>query len=271
MSIKFLSTATKKFAILVLLLATFGVTMVYSQNEVELKELGKWNQDKLGRIIQNKPETSPAQIDFISSQFLGTPYVTNTLTGDIDTPEVFTVNLNGMDCFTFVDYVEALRLSDTVEDCDTNLKNTRYKNGKVSFYNRNHFFSDWPINNSSHVTEITYEVGGSNAVAVQKTLNLKDDGSTYLPGIPTVPRWIYYIPSFKINDDLIGKLQTGDYIGMYTDIEGLDVSHTGILIKNENGVFLRHASSKKSNRKVVDEDFREYISNVPGIVVYRPK
>ena len=97
MCIKFLSTAAKKFAILVLLLAMFGVTMVYSQNEVEIKQLGKWNQDKLGRIIQNKPATSPAQIDFISSQFLGTPYVANTLTGNINTPEVFTVNLNGMD------------------------------------------------------------------------------------------------------------------------------------------------------------------------------
>ena len=58
---------------------------------------------------------------------------------------------------------------------------------------------------------------------------------------------------------------------MYTEIDGLDVTHTGIIIKNDDGVFLRHASSKKSNQKVVDEDLQKYIKNVPGIVVYRPQ
>ncbi len=114
-------------------------------------------------------------------------------------------------------------------------------------------------------------MGGSKAIAVNKSLNLKADGSTYLPGIPIVNREFYYIPTQEIDEDVLIKLRSGDYVGMYTDKDGLDVTHTGIVIKKDNGIYLRHASSKKGNERVVDENFLEYVQNVPGIVVYRPK
>jgi hypothetical protein len=63
---------------------------------------------------------------------------------------------------------------------------------------------------------------------------------------------------------------SGDFVGIYTDKEGLDVSHTGIIIKKDGKVFLRHASSKEKNQKVVDENLSEYMKNKPGLVVYRP-
>jgi len=262
---------TKALLSFVLLMIFITPQIASSGEKTEIIKLGKWNQDKLQKIIANKPETTSEQIDFFSEQFLGTPYEANTLTGDINTPEIFTVDLKAMDCFTYIDYVEALRLSVRLDEFDPNLKDIRYKNAKVSFQNRNHFFSDWPISNNDNVTDVTYEIGGNNAVAVEKSLNLKSDGSTFLPGIPVVPREFYYIPSSAIDDELVSKLRTGDYIGMYTEIDGLDVTHTGIVIKQDEGVFLRHASSKKSNQKVVDENLKEYTKNVPGIVVYRPR
>ena len=262
---------TKVLMSFVLVIAFVTPLIAYSEESKQIIELGKWNQDKLEGIILNKPVTTPSQIDFLSKQFLGTPYEGHTLTGDINTPEIFTVNLEGMDCFTYIDYIEALRLSNTLDDFNTNLKNIRYKDSDISFQARNHFFSDWPIQNKINVKDITHEVGGKNTVLVEKNLNLKTDGSTFLPGIPVVTREFYYIPSSAVNNEIISKLRTGDYIGMYTDIDGLDVTHTGIIIQNDNGVFLRHASSKKSNQKVVDEDLKEYIKNVPGVVVYRPQ
>ena len=69
---------------------------------------------------------------------------------------------------------------------------------------------------------------------------------------------------------MVGNIKSGDYIGIYTEIPGLDVTHTGIAIKKGDKTYLRHASSKKSNQKVVDEDFKEYAAKVPGIVIYRP-
>ena len=69
---------------------------------------------------------------------------------------------------------------------------------------------------------------------------------------------------------LFRSLQTGDYVGIYTDKEGLDVSHTGIIIRKGGVVFLRHASSKEKNQKVVDEVLSGYMQNKPGLVIYRP-
>jgi hypothetical protein len=66
----------------------------------------------------------------------------------------------------------------------------------------------------------------------------------------------------------LSKLKSGDFVGIYTDEEGLDASHTGIIIKKTGKVFLRHASSK--SQKVVDEDLSEYMKNKPGLIVYRP-
>lgn len=254
----------------------FVLTFIFSidgkaQQNIEIIELGRWNEDSLSAILNGKPDTTQRQVEFLSGNFLGTPYKGATLTGDINTPEIFTINLRGMDCFTYIDYVEALRLSDEYEEFGPNLKNIRYKGGKVSFQNRNHFFSDWPEDNSGNIIDVTYKVGGGKAIAVNKSLNLKRDGSPFLPGIPVVNREFYYIPATEIDDDVLIKLRSGDYVGIYTDKEGLDVTHTGIFIRKDDRVYLRHASSKKGNQKVVDEDFIEYVQNVPGIVVYRPK
>ncbi|MHC4725403.1 MAG: N-acetylmuramoyl-L-alanine amidase-like domain-containing protein, partial [Planctomycetota bacterium] len=84
-------------------------------------------------------------------------------------------------------------------------------------------------------------------------------------------RKITYIPSESIDNDILKKMNTGDYAGIYTNLDGLDVSHTGIIIKKKDKVYLRHASSKDMYRKVVDEDLIEYFKNKPGILVYRSK
>ncbi len=65
-------------------------------------------------------------------------------------------------------------------------------------------------------------------------------------------RDITYIPSASIDENTLSLLEEGDYIGIYTDLAGLDVTHTGIFIRGENGPVLRNASSLSSNMQVVD-------------------
>lgn len=69
---------------------------------------------------------------------------------------------------------------------------------------------------------------------------------------------------------VLNNLKTGDYIGIYSPIKGLDVSHTGIVIRKNNQVLYRNASSLSKNMKVVDTNFLEYISSKTGIIVLRP-
>jgi hypothetical protein len=234
---------------------------------------GKFSLEELDHIIResSKIKAVDTRIAFLSRQFLGMDYIESTLIGDINTPEVFVINLKGVDCFTFIDYIEAMRLSDSFSEFKNNLKKIRYKSGRVTFKNRNHFFTDWIEFNSDFVNDVTDEISNKKFIRVIKTLNEKENGIYFLPGIKPFQRQITYIPSDRIDEPIINKLRTGDYIGVYSKIKGLDVSHVGIIIKDNDKVYLRHASSSAKNRKVVDKDFMQYIVDKTGIIVLRAK
>jgi len=233
--------------------------------------LGLWTQERLESIMLKSSEIKEAglRISVISAEFIDTPYKESTLIGDINIPEVLVVNLEGVDCFTFIDYIEALRLSDSFPEFVKNIKRVRYRYGVVSFENRNHFFTDWRQYNYDIVEDITEQIGRQKVKGYIKVLNKKRDGTFFLQGIRPVKRMIKYIPSDAIDNSIIRELKTGDYAGVYSDKEGLDVSHVGIIIKKNDLIYLRHASSKKG--KVIEQDFKKYISDKPGLIVLRPK
>ncbi len=233
--------------------------------------LGNWTQDKLDRIMNESSKIKDAglQINFLSGQFLDMDYKGSTLIGDVNTPEVFVINLEGVDCFTFIDYIEAMRLSVSFLEFQENLKKVRYRSGKVAFENRNHFFTDWREFNPDFVDDVTEQIGAQKTKNITKILNRREDGTYFLQGIQPEHREIKYIPSDTIDDSVINKLQTGDYAGIYSGTQGLDVTHVGIIIKEGDSAFLRHASSEKRHRKVIDQDFRNYISGKPGLIVLR--
>ncbi|MBL1074657.1 DUF1460 domain-containing protein [Nocardia sp. 2] len=209
-------------------------------------------------------------LDAISRQFLGTPYVANMLVGSATQPEQLVVDLRGVDCFTLLDYVEALSRSANREQFLTNLVETRYAGGQVDFLRRKHFFTDWAQVARTAASDITGSLSGA-ATTVAKRLNAKGDGGTYLPGLPVVDRAITYIPSGAVDQGVIGQLRTGDYIGAYADAPGLDVTHVGIFVMTANGPVFRNASSLAANNQVVDSGFAQYVATVPGIVVMRPQ
>ena len=231
---------------------------------------GKWTERELDRLIVEAAKIGDVggRIDFLSEKFLGTAYREFTLIGEIETPEVLVADLSGVDCFTFIDYVEAMRMSGSFDGFIGNLQKVRYKSGRVSFQDRNHFFTDWIESNRETVADVTGRVGGPATAVAIKMLNQKEDGACWLPGIRSLRRELRYMPSSALGTAL-EKLETGDYAGIYSEKPGLDVSHVGIVIKGKGEVFLRHASSKHG--KVVDEDLGNYIANRPGLIVFRPK
>lgn len=237
------------------------------QHPIKL-HLGKWTISTIDRVLHKVSKFSSIsdRINLLSYQFLSTPYEFGTLIGSADDPENLVINLSAVDCFTFIDYVEAMRLSSTYVEFVQNLVRVRYKEESVSFRNRNHFFSDWYFVPS--ICDVTKEIGKNKAKRTIKLLNQARDGNSFLPGIPFTERTIEYIPSQSVDDEILYKLHIGDYIGIFTETEGLDVSHVGIFILGETGAVLRHASSLE--RKVVDINFLEYIQGKSGIVVLRP-
>ena len=211
------------------------------------------------------------RMQFLSGHFLDTAYAEATLVGDEETTETFVINLERVDCMTFIEYVEAMRLSASFDEFKGNLRRVRYKSGIVDYSARNHFFSDWRDCNPDLIEDITDRVGGARTVGMIKRLNVKMDGSPFLPGIQPFVREIRYISSVSIDPEVIENLEIGCYIGIFADSEGLDVTHTGITVRKDNALYLRHASSRPEYRRVIDQDFREYIAGKPGIVVFRPR
>ncbi len=235
-------------------------------------DLGKWNPAKIDQLLHKVAEIDePGQkVVFISTAFLGTPYRHNTLIGNTKTDELFVLRLDKVDCFTFLDYVEALRRSSNFSEFVENLHKVRYQNGQIDFQTRNHFFSQWGNTPFAPLRDITSQIGGRKTRWVVKYLNQKEKGQVFLPGYPIEKQTVAFIPAEAIDESMLSRLHSGDYIGIYSHHSGLDVSHTGIVIKKGGTLFLRHASSKRWRKKVRDERLLPYLAGKKGLIIYRP-
>ena len=235
-------------------------------------DLGHWTRAQIEQL-QNEVKDIPdpaGKISLISAAFLKTPYRAGTLIGSSETAEVFVLRLDGVDCFTFLDYVEALRRSTNFTEFERVLRQIRYANGEVTFLHRHHFFSAWGNVPFAPLRDVTSQVGGIKTRWVEKQLNQKGDGTLYLPGYPVKKQVIAFIPPETIDRSILDKLHSGDYIGIYSPLHGLDVSHTGIIIKEKGEIFLRHASSRRWRHQIIDEALLPYLGGKKGLIVYRP-
>lgn len=227
---------------------------------------------KINTILQelkNRPALSNSErIAFISEKFLGTPYQSHRLQGSEETPEKLVVDFRGLDCFTYLDYVAALYASHSQDEFFKNIVKTRYVNSEVKFDKRKHFFTDW-ANSRPHTAEDITASLSPHAMTQPKHLNKKSHDRQYIKGVPIVERPVTYIPRSAINSQLVTTLRSGDLIGMYTQLGGLDVTHVGFFIMTSQGPVFRHASSSKEAQSVVDSPFISYLSKYPGIVVLR--
>ncbi|MEX6249930.1 MULTISPECIES: N-acetylmuramoyl-L-alanine amidase-like domain-containing protein [Providencia] len=220
--------------------------------------------------MQRYHSTSAEKIDVLTQYFLNTPYDKQTLNMSPLFAENLVVNLEAMDCMTFIEYVEAFKGAENSAQFFRNLTSIRYFNQDVTYKNRRHFFSDWAQGDSAVAEDITAKIS-PYAVNVSKQLNLKGNRKTYILGLPITYRDINYIPSKYIDNDLITRLKTGDYIGIYSTNRGLDVSHVGIVIQKGNKTIFRNASSLRENFKVSDVELQHYIQGKEGIIVFRSK
>ena len=230
------------------------------------------------------------RIGHIARQFLGLPYVAHTLEGD---SEVLTVNIDELDCTTFVETV--ISMAYTVGEGRTswhdyihNLERIRYRDGKLNCYaSRLHYISDWIINNShrGNFSEVTDEF--PNYSYKTKTLDfmtsnrksyksLSDDNEfEKLKNIEIGyhnHRFPYIKTSSLQRKSVRNKLKDGDIIALTTNIKGLDVSHMGLIAIIDGEPHLMHASMKAMKVIIDPLPLHKYLSNsksLSGIRVIR--
>jgi hypothetical protein len=226
----------------------------------------------------------------VGKTFTGTPYVAKTL--EIGETESLVVNLQGLDCTTFIESALAFSLMLKNEQVDftdftETLESIRYKHGMLDGYgSRLHYFTDWIRSNQKKglLENITSEIGG---VGIEKDINfmsthrnlypfLKDDAN-FKKILATEKKLAQetfcYLPKDKIkaNEHLI---QNGDVVALATSINGLDVTHTGIATREKDGrIHLLHASTGAMEVEVTKKPLADYLKGVKkniGILVARP-
>ena len=226
----------------------------------------------------------------LGTYFMETPYVAHTLEkGD---EEQLVVNLRELDCTTLAE--NCLALSKTIQSSEhtfeqftKELKNVRYRSGKIDGYpSRLHYTTDWIFDNQQKrlVKNLSKEIG---ATPYPKEINfmsthtdsyrqLKD--SSHLVEIIVQKekdinsRQHFYIPEEKLAE-VEDQLMDGDIVGITTGIEGLDISHMGILMRKAGRIHLLHASSAAEKVVLSEETLEEYLmssKSATGIMVARP-
>lgn len=199
---------------------------------------------------------------FYAHKLEGTPYVAHTLEGET---EMLTINIDELDCTTFVETLYAL-VKTTINgryswrDYAHHLEDLRYRHGDMGDYStRLHYMSDWIIDNSSrgNIEDVTGEIS-----CVRYKVKTIDYMSTHRDSYPSLKddaifekvknvevgyrnHRFPYIKKESLNSDAVKKVvKRGDFVGLVTRMEGLDLSHLGIVEKDERGnLVLLDASS----------------------------
>jgi len=230
----------------------------------------------------------------IAMELKGTPYVGFTLEVSKDS-ESCVVNLSGLDCVTF--FEDSLCMARMIKkgksspgDLICEVQTTRYRGGKMGdFTTRLHYTTDWLVDNEQKgvIKILTPDLPGTEPFT-QKVGIMSQHPENYrqLKAHPEL------IPALRLTEDKINGrslkylpmdklkaaeplLKTGDIIGVTTTEEGIDIAHTGLCIKDEQGVvhFMDASSSRRRMKVTLEPEIStclNWSSKLTGVMFARP-
>ncbi|MBT8280802.1 MAG: DUF1460 domain-containing protein [Muriicola sp.] len=240
--------------------------------------------------IQDIPKDVPGEtLIAIGKTFVGTPYVAKTL--ETGSEESVVIELEGLDCTTFVENVLAFGLIKQDQNSDFDdfvkaLEKIRYRGGNLNGYaSRLHYFTEWITDNEDKglITDITESLGGNNTPKAlhfmtehRSLYQALEEENTFQEmvkvenSLPDHPYCVLSVETLKENEDM---LRSGDIVALATSIEGLDVTHTGFAIRMPNDrIHLLHASTSGAV-KISDLPLVDYLKKInknTGVIVARP-
>lgn len=247
----------------------------------------------LDKGLRSGKKTANELVTYYAYKLLGRPYVAHTLEGE---KEFLTINIDELDCTTFVETLYALARTTmsgrySWRDFANNLEDIRYRDGHINGYaSRLHYISEWTVDNTSrgNIEEVTKDLPGARELI--KTINfmsthrdaypaLKDDETfnlikKYEEGYRN--HKTYYLKKEQLNSkDICTAIQEGDFVGLVCKTPGLDISHMGMVVKDEKGELVVIDASMTGG-KVMKEPkaIVEYLrpkKSVIGIRVFRIK
>ncbi len=256
-----------------------------------------------GQVAWAVAQRRDAELDFgpllaaIGERLVGTRYQPHTL--ELPGPERLVVNLEALDCVTFVENVLAMaRLAWTADAALADdphrfraayrreLTAIRYRDGVLDGYpSRLHYFSEWISDNEAMglVEGVSRDLGGvvdESPIDFMSThpdayRQLADPAS--LAEIAGVETRLRSVPRYYLPEDGIAAaahlIRDGDIIAATSTVPGLDIAHTGIAVRQDGVLHLLHAPLVGSHVQISDESLAERVRRIKGqdgIMVARP-
>jgi hypothetical protein len=226
----------------------------------------------------------------MGKSFLETEYVAHTL--EQPGEEQLVINMRGLDCVSFCE--NSLVLARCIKKGKTSfdqykaeLQFIRYRAGVINRYpSRLHYFSDYIFDNEKKGVwkNVTKTLGG---MPYRKTINFM---STHPDSYPQLIRHPEFVTIIQQQEAVISKramvhvpkdrvaqvadrIQSGDVIGITSDIPGMDIAHTGIAIRQHEKLHFMHAPITGSKVMITEKTLAEYLAGNKkqlGIMVARP-
>jgi hypothetical protein len=260
LGITFGATSSSRFAALAAAPESFKGEYVFHRI-MDGALAGNWSALPVGELIGK-----------IARELEGTPYVAGTLDRSSDL-ETCSIDLTGLDCVTFFEttlgFARMLKKGgSTPADLLNEVRFTRYRGGQQGDYSsRLHYTTDWFVDNEEKgVVKILSQLPGAEPF-VQKVGFMTSHPERYkaLAAHPELlekikscetainRRVLKFIPLSKLSA-VEALLQTGDIVAVCTSQPGIDITHTGLILRDANGVaHFMDASSGKAKMKVTIE------------------
>ncbi|MEM1442066.1 MAG: N-acetylmuramoyl-L-alanine amidase-like domain-containing protein [Verrucomicrobiota bacterium] len=226
----------------------------------------------------------------------GLPYENFTLEID-DHIESPSVNLNGLDCWTFFEQslgmarmVAIEKEQYTPEDLLREIEFTRYRAGVCTgnYLERIHYLAEWFFENDARGScrHITKDFPGAEQIHdrrisemtilwehyryLKNNPDLREPMKTWEEYVAAMP--VYHIPKTKVAA-IEPQLQNGDVIGIATKHHGGFCSHVGLIVRTDDGVARFMHASRNYKKVVIDKSISGYLnsfSSHAGMIVGRP-
>ena len=183
-------------------------------------------------------------------------------------------------------------ISQSESELFTTIERYRYRDGKIDGYcSRLHYFSDWILDNQRRGNVEPMIVQDSESTALMRPLNFMSNNWQKYPPLVKNPVLrdcisqseinisnqlktgaLRYIQTHELRSQE-SKLRSGDLVGIVTNMNGLDVTHSGFLYRKDSRARpgLIHASIHSGIK--ISADLERYVIGVEGaigIVVSRP-
>jgi cell wall-associated NlpC family hydrolase len=233
----------------------------------------------------------------VGMALLGTPYVNYTLEID-DRIEAPSVNLNGVDCWTFYEIslafarmIKQKPVGATPQDLLSMIELERYRGGHCtgSYLSRMHFLEEVFADNSRRglSTNPTRDIGGvpihrniTEMTSAWRSYRYLAHNPSLLPDMAVVQKRVSNLPVYYIPKSRVASaekyLRTGDIVAIASADRSGYTSHVGMVVKKQDGMHFMHATSNRARgrKAILDDRISQYVNRSGdhiGIIVYRPQ